>query len=600
MAAAAILAITLTPALSIWFLRGRIPEEESNWLNRMLRKGYEPVVRLVLRYRFIVVFVAALITLSSLPLFWKLGNEFMPPLNEGVILYMPTSVPGMGPTEAANVIHILDRQLKAIPEVLSVFGKIGRAETPTDPAPLWMAEVVVTLKPQDQWEPIPFTGENNEETAGWLSFLPKGLRPSSSRGRTPKWEELIAKMDQAVGLPGMPNIWWMPIQTRTEMLATGIRSPVGIKIFGPTTAEIEKMAVAIERTLKKLPETASVVADRLGGGNFFDIRVDRESAARYGLTTEEVNDVIEAAIGGGQVTQILDGRARYPVRVRYAREFREETQALGRALITTRSGAQIPLSQVAQFKMESGPPMLLSEGGQLVGLVFIDPGKTPMADYVALAKQAVSQEVKISTGVRLEWSGQFAYYERAKERLRLVVPLTLALVMLLLYLNTQSITATCIILLAVPFSAVGALWFLYLMEYNLSVAVWVGLIALVGLDAQTGSIMLLYLNLAHRDYLRAGSPNGIVGFNEAVVEGAARRIRPKMMTVVAILAGLLPILWAEGSGADTMRRVAMPMIGGIITSLLLELLVYPALFSFWKRDATSTHFAWSPVTGPPR
>jgi Cu(I)/Ag(I) efflux system membrane protein CusA/SilA len=380
----------------------------------------------------------------------------------------------------------------------------------------------------------------------------------------------------------MPNIWWMPIQTRTEMLATGIRSPVGIKIFGPDTAEIEKVAIAIEQTLKKMPGTASVVADRLGGGNFYTIEINREATGRVGLTTGAVNEVIETAIGGTQVTQIVEGRARYPVRVRYARAFREETDSLARVLITTPSGAQIPLSDLAAFKMESGPPMLLSEGGQLLGLVFIDPGATPMADYVARAKEAIAREVAIPTGIRLEWAGQFTYYERAKARLMFVVPITLALVVFLLYLNTRSAMATGLILLAVPFSLVGAVWFLYFMEYNLSVAVWVGLIALIGLDAETGIIMLLYLNLAHRDYLRAGSPNGIAGFHEAVVEGAARRIRPKVMTVTTILVGLIPILWAEGSGADTMRRIAAPMIGGIITSLLLELLVYPALFSLWR------------------
>ena len=552
MATAAILAVTLTPVLSFWFLRGRIPKEESSWLNRFLIKIYTPMVHVVLRHRIKVVVLAAAIVIVSFPLFWKLGNEFMPPLNEGVILYMPTSAPGMSATEAARVLQILDRQLKAVPEVLGVFGKIGRAETPTDPSPLWMAEIIVTLKPQAEW-----------------------------KSRT--WEELIAKMDSAVGVPGMPNIWWMPIQTRTEMLATGIRSPVGVKVFGPDTQSIEKVAVAIEQTLKKMPETASAVADRLSGGNFYDIEINRESAARYGLTTGEVNAVIETAIGGSPITEVIEGRARYPVRVRYAREFREDPDAVSRVLVPTKSGAQIPLSDLARFNMVSGPPMLLSEGGQLVSLVFVDPGETPMADYVALAKQAVAQEVKIPAGVRIEWSGQFAYYERAKERLMLVVPITLLLVVLLLYLNTRSMTATGIILLAVPFSVVGAVWLLYLLDYNLSIAVWVGLIALAGLDAETGSIMLLYLNLSHQNYLRSGSVGGVKGFDEAVIEGSAKRIRPKMMTVLTTLVGLVPILWATGAGADTMRRIAAPMIGGITTSLIMELLVYPAIFSLWKR-----------------
>ncbi len=581
MGAAAILAITLTPALAIWFLRGHVPKEESNILNRMLQKSYEPAVRWVLRHRLIVVFGAAAITLGSLPLFTKLGNEFMPALNEGVILYMPTAAPGMAPTEAANVIHILDRQLKEVHEVLTVFGKIGRAETPTDSAPLWMAEVVVTLKPKDQWTRVSISGDKKEN--GILGRL----NPWGDDSRPMKWDELIAKMDKAVGVPGMSNIWWMPIQTRTEMLATGIRSPVGIKIFGPDTTKIEKVAIEIEQALKKMPETTSVVADRLGGGHFYDIHIDRELAARYALTTGEINEVVESAIGGSTITKITDGRARYPVRVRYAREFREDPDALSRMLIATRTGAQIPLSQVAQFKMQTGPPMLLSEGGQLVGLVFIDPGATPMADYVEKAKRMISKEVAIPAGIRLEWSGQFTYYERANQRLMFVVPITLVLVIFLLYLNTKSVAATGIILLAVPFSLVGAAWFLYFLGYNLSVAVWVGIIALIGLDAETGTIMLLYLNLAHKEYLQNGSQNGVAGFNEAVVAGAARRIRPKIMTVVAILAGLLPILWADGSGADTMRRIAAPMIGGIVTSLLLELFVYPALFSLWRGTAAS-------------
>ncbi|MBI3358263.1 MAG: efflux RND transporter permease subunit, partial [Nitrospirae bacterium] len=359
MGTAAILSVTLTPVLSFWFLRGRISKEESNWLNRFLIKIYTPLVRLVLRHRIKVVVVAIVIVIGSLPLFWKLGNEFMPPLNEGVILYMPTSAPGMSATEAARVLQILDRQLKAIPEVLSVAGKMGRAETPTDPSPLWMAEIVVTLKPQNHL----------------------------------KWEESIAKLDAAVGVPGMPNIWWMPIQTRTEMLATGIRSPVGVKVFGPGTQSIEKVAVAIEQTLRRMPQTASAVADRLSGGNYYDIKINRESAARYGLTTGEVNDVIETAIGGSPITEIIEGRARYPVRVRYAREFREDPDAVSRVLVPTQSGAQIPLSDLAQFSMVSGPPMLLSEGGQLLSLVFVDPGTTQMADYVAAAKVAVAKEV---------------------------------------------------------------------------------------------------------------------------------------------------------------------------------------------------------------
>jgi Cu(I)/Ag(I) efflux system membrane protein CusA/SilA len=487
----------------------------------------------------------------TVPALLRLGNEFMPPLNEGMILYMPTAPPGMSENESAVVLQAMDRELKKFPEVQTVFGKNGRARTATDPAPLGMAEVIVTLKPRSEWRP----------------------------GMT--WDGLIREMDATLRFPGMPNVWWMPIQTRTEMLATGIRSPLGIEVFGDDLDAIEKTAIEIEHAVSKIPGTRSAFAERSTGGFYVDFDVKRDEAARQGLTVADVNAVVASAIGGENISETVEGRERYPINVRYAREFRDDPELLGRTLIGTPMGTQVPLSQVASVKSVLGPPMIRSEGGKLVGFVFVDTDR-PIADYVADARKVVADEVRLPAGTRVAWAGQFTYFERAKARLKWVVPLTLGLVVLLLYMNTKSFTETAIVMLAVPFSLVGAIWLLYLLHYNLSVAVWVGVIALAGLDAETGVVMLLYLTLAHGHWSREGRLRTREDLREVIVEGAAKRLRPKLMTVAAMILGLVPVLWSTGTGADVMKRIAAPMIGGLVTSFILELTVYPAIFAIWK------------------
>jgi Cu(I)/Ag(I) efflux system membrane protein CusA/SilA len=413
------------------------------------------------------------------------------------------------------------------------------------------------------------------------------LKPESEWRKDLTYDALLDEMDERLRYPGMPNIWWMPVQTRTEMLSTGIRSALGIKVFGDTPEEIERSGVAIERALKDDPRTAphtrSAFAEREAGGYFMDFNVNRHAAARYGLTVQDVTDVIETAVGGMNVTQIVEGRERYSVNVRYARDFREDPAALEQVLVATPGGAQIPMREVADIAFNTGPPLVRSEDGQLVGYVFVDVAGLGIADYVDQARMAVSERVTLPAGARIEWAGQYRYYERAKERLKLVVPATLLVVFLLLYLNTRSIVETLIVMLAVPFSLVGAIWLLYLLDYNLSVAVWVGLIALAGLDAETGVIMLLYLTLSHTRWKADGRIQTTRDLEDVIVEGAAKRIRPKLMTVLTLLVALLPVMLSEGAGSDVMKRVAAPMIGGVGTSFLLELTVYPALFSIWRR-----------------
>jgi Cu(I)/Ag(I) efflux system membrane protein CusA/SilA len=548
---AAILAVTLTPALAVLLIRGKVHDESRNPINRWLTAAYAPVVRFVVDQRWKVLLLALIAVALTLPAFFRLKNEFMPPLNEGVLLYMPTAPPGMSENEAAVLLQAMDRELKKFPEVVSVFGKQGRAETATDPAPLGMAEVTVVLKPRAEWRP--------------------GL----------SWEGLVREMDEKLHFPGMPNVWWMPIQTRTEMLATGVRSPLGIEVFGDDLDAIEKAAIAVEHAVAKLPGTRSAFAERSTGGFYIDFDVKREQAARHGLSVADINMVVAQAIGGENVSETVEGRQRYPISVRYAREFRDDPEILGKVLIGTPDGAQVPLSQVVDIKSVLGPPMIRSEGGKLVGFVFVDTDR-PIADYVAEAKRVVAAQVSLPAGTRLAWVGQFKYFERAKERLKWVIPLTLGIVCLLLYFNTKSVIETLIVMLAVPFSLVGAIWLLYLLKYNLSVAVWVGMIALAGLDAETGVVMLLYLTLSHARALRDGHLQSRLDLRETIVEGAAKRLRPKLMTVATMIIGLVPVLWSSGTGADVMKRIAAPMIGGLVTSFLLELTVYPAIFAIWK------------------
>jgi Cu(I)/Ag(I) efflux system membrane protein CusA/SilA len=552
---ASLLGVTLVPVLMTLLIRGKITSEIKNPLNQFLIWVYRPCVNFVLRYRSFTLACALLVLIVTVFPFRRLGSEFMPPLNEGTMLYMPTAVPGMSITEATRILQIQDRQLRKFPEVQSVFGKAGQAETPTDPAPLSMFETVVTFKPFDQWRP----------------------------GMT--WEKLQAEMNANIKTPGMANIFWMPIQTRTEMLTTGFRSVLGLKVFGPDLGQIQNVATQIERALSDLPDTRSVFAERTTGGYFLDFTVKREAAARYGLTVGDVNDVVETAIGGKTITTTVEGRERYPVNARYARDFRQDLDSLKRVLIATPTGAQVPISLVADIQYKTGPPSIRDENGQLVGFVFVDVTTSDIEGYVRKAAERLRERVQFPAGYYIQWAGQFQYLQAAKERLKIVIPFTLLIIFVLLYLNTRSVVKTFIVLLAVPFSLVGAFWLLYLLGYNMSVAVWVGLIALAGLDAETGVVMLLYLDHAWEKFRSDGRMRTVRDLHDAVVEGAVQRIRPKIMTVCAIFFGLLPIMWSPvtQTGADVMKRIATPMVGGVVTSAILELLLYPVVYVLWRK-----------------
>jgi len=552
---AAMLAITLAPVLMTLLIRGKIAPEQKNPLNRFLISIYEPALNFVLRFRSFVLLGALLLLLLTIFPFARLGKEFMPPLNEGTLLYMPTAVPGMSITEATKILQIQDRQLKKFPEVTTVFGKAGQADTSTDPAPLSMFETIVSLKPFDQ--------------------CPRGMT----------WEKFLSELNVNLRTPGMANIFWMPIQTRTEMLTTGFRSALGIKVFGPDLQGIENLAVQIEKAIIDLPDTRSAFAERTVGGYFLDFDVNREAAARYGLTAGDVNDVVETAIGGKTITTTVEARERYPVRARYAPDFRQDLDSLKRVLIPTPIGAQVPISLVADIKYRTGPPSIRNENGQLVGFVLIDPATSDIDGYVRQATRRIAERVKFPAGFHIEWAGQFQYIQQAEQRLKIVVPLTLLIIFMLIYFNTRSVVKTCIVLLAVPFSLIGAFWLLWLLGYHISVAVWIGLLALAGLDAETGVVMLLYLDHAWEKFRGEGRMKSMSDLRAAIHEGAVQRLRPKIMTACAILFGLLPIMWSPvtQTGADVMKRIATPMIGGVITSAVLELLIYPVIFLLWKQ-----------------
>jgi Cu(I)/Ag(I) efflux system membrane protein CusA/SilA len=561
MAAAAVLSITLVPAIAATFIRGKIRDEDHNPISRVLGRLYDPVCRFALRFRWPVIAFAIVLMAATVPIVKLLGSEFMPPLNEGTLLYMPTSVPGMSDATARDVLQRMDRVLRQFPEVARVFGKAGRFDTPTDPAPLSMFETVVELKPPEQWP----DGED--------------------------WDALVRKLDGAMQFAGMPNVWWMPIQTRTEMLATGVRSPLGVLVLGHDVKVIDRIGAEIEAALRDVPGTRSAFSERIGGGYFLDFDVDRDHAARFGLNVGDVEDVVETAVGGLTVSTTIEGRERYPVTVRYARDFRSDLQALARVRVATMDGAQIALGQVAHLELRTGPSMLRDENGQLAGYVFADTAR-PIGDYVQDAKKAVAEKVSLPPGYRLDWAGQYRYLEHAKARLAIVVPVTLSIIFLLLFFNSRSAVEALLVMLAVPFSLVGAFWLLWLLGYNMSVAVWVGLIALAGLDAETGIVMLLYLDLAWKEKRPATRDEA----REAVVAGAVKRIRPKIMTVATILVGLLPVLWSTGTGADVMKRIAAPMVGGVVTSALLELVVYPALYLVWKGRRLPAGASPAPIT----
>ncbi|MFQ5708686.1 MAG: efflux RND transporter permease subunit [bacterium] len=549
---ASFLSVTLVPVLMVLLIRGKITPEAKNPINRFLIKIYNPVVKFVLRFKKSTIIAAAILLVATVPIFNRLGSEFMPPLNEGSILYMPTSIPGMPASEAKRVLHVQDKILATFPEVERVFGKIGRSRTATDPAPLSMVETTITLKPKEQWRP----------------------------GMT--WDKIVAEMDQKLKFPGMANIWWMPIQTRTEMLTTGIRSNLGIKVFGDDLREIERIAVDIEQALLKFPGTRSAFAERTTGGYFVDFEINREQAARYGLTVGDVQDIIQTAIGGMNITQTIEGKERYPVNVRYPRELRDDLNKLRRVLVPTPSGAQVPITQLADIFPTTGPPAIRNEDGSKVGFVFVDVKEKDYGKYVREAQKYIYENVNIPPGYTLAWAGQYKYLQRLREKLTLVVPVTLFIIFLLLYFNFKSIPKTLIVLLCVPFSLVGAIWFLWLLGYNTSVAVWVGIIALAGVAAETGVVMIVYLDEFYDRYKEQGRMQSPGDLYDAVIKGAVQRVRPKMMTVTAIMAGLLPIMWSTGIGADVMKRIAAPIVGGMVTSTILTLVVIPAIYTLWR------------------
>ena len=551
------LSVTLAPVLMVLLIRGKIRPEAKNPLNRWLIALYRPILSGALRMRWVTLGLAVAAVAVTAPVFSRLGAEFMPPLNEGTILYMPTTVPGLSIPEATTVLQVQDQLLTTFPEVERVFGKMGKAPTATDPAFVGMAEITVTLKPEAQWRP----------------------------GMT--WDRLLDEMDAKLRIPGFPNIWWMPIQTRTEMITTGVRSPVGIKVLGPDLKTIERIGLEIEQALATVPGTKSAFAERLNEGYYLDLIVNRQQAARYGLTVGDVQAVITSAIGGATVTTTVEGRERYPVNVRYKRELRDDPDRLKRVLIPTPTGAQIPLGQIAEMIITQGPPSIADEAGSLAGLVSVSVSGRDLRGYVQDAQRAVHELVTLPSGYRLIWTGQYEHLVRAEERLKLVVPVTLAVILLLLYLNFRSLAKSLIVLLSVPFAAIGALWYLHFLGYNLSVAVWVGIIALAGVAAETGVVMLVYLDEVYERRAREGRMATAQDLWDAIMEGAAQRVRPKMMTVAAIMGGLLPIMWTTGTGADVMKRIAAPMIGGMVSSTILTLVVIPVFYALWRGRSLS-------------
>jgi Cu(I)/Ag(I) efflux system membrane protein CusA/SilA len=597
MAIAAVLAITLDPAMRLLFthlkpyqfrprflrwianavLVGKIHSEEKHPISRVLMRLYHPVAELALRFKWTVVIAAAAMVAVTVPVFNRLGSEFMPPLDEGVILYMPTTLPGISVTESARLLQIQDRVLRTFPEVERVFGKAGRAETSTDPAPLSMMETTVVLKPHDQWRKKPQW--YSRRAPEWLQKILRHAWPDRI-----SQEELIDEMDRALKIPGTTNAWTMPIRNRIDMLTTGVRTPVGIKIYGSDLREIERIGREMEPVLAQVPGTRSVYAERTSGGYFLDFNLKREALARYGLAVDDVQGYIMSAVGGESVTTTVEGRERYSVNVRYFRDFRSDLDALNRVLVSTPSGAQIPMAQLADIRLVEGPGMIRDENGLLSGYVYVDVAGRDLGSYVNEARRLVREKVEshLPTGYRLAWSGQYEYLQRVRERLTFVLPLTIFIIFVLLYLNTKSVVKTLIVFLAVPFSAVGAVWLLYWLGYNMSIAVWVGLIALMGVDAETGVFMLLYLDLAYEEWKKEGRMKSWDDLKEAILHGAVKRVRPKIMTVACMFTGLFPIMWSTGTGADVMKRIAAPMIGGIFTSFIMELVVYPAIYAIWK------------------
>ena len=561
MAASSVLAITIIPVLMFFFVRGKIRSEQKNPISRFFIKIYRPFINFVLRFRWLTVGLAVVILLITLIPYSKLGSEFMPPLNEGDLLYMPTTYPGISITKAKELLQQTDKIIKSFPEVYHVFGKIGRAETATDPAPLTMIETTIMLKDPKEWRP----------------------------GMT--IEKLIDELDAAIQIPGLTNAWTMPIRTRIDMLSTGIKTPVGIKLMGANLDTLSELGQRIEAVVRRIPGTLSVYSERVTGGNYFDFQIKREEAARYGLTVGDVQEVIMSAIGGMNVTSTVEGLERYPVNVRYSRELRDNLTALKRVLIATPSGAQIPIYQVAGISIHKGPAAIKSENARRTAWIYVDLKNIDVGTYVKRAKQIVYDEVKLPPGYSLVWSGQYEYMERAARRLNFVVPLTILIIFLLLYFHFKNLAESLIVMLSLPFALIGGVWLMFFSGYNMSVAVAVGFIALAGLAAETGVVMLVYLDDAFQHFKAEGRMNSWIDLKQAISEGAVERVRPKLMTVATTLMGLLPVMIGTATGSQVMKRIAAPMVGGLISSTILTLIIIPAIYALWKRFSLRKVFA---------
>ena len=597
MGAAALLSITLAPILMGFFIRGKIPAEEKNPINRFLIWAYHPLIDLVIKWRWLVILAATGIVvwvffpsnklaarflpdgpvkewafqLGKLFPYQNIGSEFMPPLYEGDLLYMPTTFPGLSATKARELLQQTDKIIRSFPEVQNVFGKIGRAETATDPAPFDMIETTIMLKPEDKWPNVDIPDQNGNVIA--------------HRRRTP--DELSDAMNSAIQFPGLANAWTMPIKTRIDMLSTGIKTPVGIKIAGPDLATLQRVGEQVEAVVKQVPGTTSAYSERVNGGRYLEFDINRDEIARYGLTVGQAQEVLGVALGGMPISTTVEGLERYTINLRYERDYRQDLQALRDLVVPAPTGAQVPLGQLATFKVVDAPMGIKSEAAVPNAWIYVDVKGIDIGTYVKMAMRAVNEaiaqgQVQLPSGYNIFWSGQYEYMLRAQQRMRIVVPLTLLIIILIIYLNTRSALKTAIVMLAVPFSLVGAFATIHWLGYNMSVAVWVGIIALAGLDAETGVVMLLYLDLAYDQWKQKGLLTNLVGLRDAIYHGAVKRVRPKAMTASVIIAGLMPIMWSHGAGADVMKRIAIPMIGGVVTSTLMELIVYPAIFYVWR------------------
>ncbi|KGO35129.1 MAG: CusA/CzcA family heavy metal efflux RND transporter [Desulfoprunum sp.] len=581
MGAAAFLSVTLVPVLMGWFIRGRIRSEHANPFNRLLIRIYHPLVDMVLRWRKLTLLAALLAMLSMAWPLSQMGSEFMPSLYEGDLLYMPTTLPGLSVTKAKEILQQTDRIIRRFPEVEHVFGKIGRAETATDPAPMMMIETTITLKPESEWRTVPAMRFYSNWPAE-LEVFKKGLRRVWPEQRPITVDQLTEELNRAIQFPGLTNAWTMPIKTRIDMLSTGIKTPVGIKVMGDDLATLSRIGEEVEAVVRTVPGTLSAISERVVGGRYLDIRIDRLKAARYGINVGDIQEIIQTAVGGMAITETVEGLERYTVNVRYDRDFRSDIDSLKRVLVPGAGGRHIPLEQLAAISISNAPDSIKTENARRTAWVYVDIKDVDLGTYVKNAQQAVEQHVKLPQGYNIVWSGQYEYMEQARARLLVIIPLTVLIIFVIIFTSTKSLVKTAIVFLAVPFSLVGAFWLLYLLDYHTSIAVWVGIIALAGLDAETGVVMLLYLDLAHGLWRKKGRMVNRGDLVQAIHHGAVKRIRPKIMTISVIIAGLLPIMWSHGTGADVMKRIAAPMVGGVVTSGIMELLVYPVIFFIWR------------------